>query len=89
MMDLPNKQDGEIKKTRRQVTDKRKITRADLNVKHQPLTKKRFEQILTKAAQPVSEWQHGQEVKETSESHLSDGCSDKCKSQDTIGDKEG
>lgn len=88
-MDLQNNQSENTKKTHKPMTDKRKITRADLNVKHQPLTKKRFEQILTKAAQPVSEWQHGQEGKETSEFHLSDGCSDKCKSQDMTGDKEG
>ena len=53
-----------------------------------PLTKKRFEQILRKAAQPVSEWKHGQEVKETSESHPSDGYSDKCTSQDKTVNKE-
>jgi hypothetical protein len=53
-----------------------------------PLTKKRFEKLLTKAAQPVSEWQHGQEVKGTSGSHPSDGCSGKHKSQDKTVNKE-
>ena len=35
------------------------------STKIKPLTKKRFEQLLKKAAQPVSEWQHDQEGKET------------------------
>lgn len=45
------------------------------------LTKKRFESLLKKAAQPISEWQHGQEAKETSGIHPSDGCIGKRKSQ--------
>jgi len=40
------------------------------------LTKKKFEQILTKAAQPVSEWQHGQEGTRKLDSRPSDGCND-------------
>jgi len=46
------------------------------------LTKKRFESLLKKAAQPVSEWKHA--PKETGKSvvHLSGGCSDKRKSRD-------
>ena len=54
-----------------------------------PLTKKRFEALLRKAARPVSEWQRGQEEKETSEHHPSGGCSGKRKCPDTPGDKEG
>ncbi len=46
-----------------------------------PLTKKRFEALLRKAAQPVSQWKHGQEGKGTSESRPSDGCSGKRKSR--------
>ena len=52
------------------------------------LTKKKFEEILTKSAQPVSEWQHGQEGIEKSAVHPSDDYSDRCKSQDKTGDKE-
>jgi len=36
------------------------------------LTKKRFERLLKKAAQPVSEWKHGQEGTGTSVAHPSD-----------------
>ena len=46
------------------------------------ITKREFMAVLTKAAQPVSEWQHDQEGTETSESHPSDGCSGKRKNQD-------
>lgn len=46
-----------------------------------PLTKKRFERLLNKAAQPVSEWKHGQEGTETTESHPSDDYSGKHKNQ--------
>jgi len=52
------------------------------------LTKKKFEDILSKAAQPVSEWQHGQEGKGTSVVHPSDDYSDKYKNQDKTEDKE-
>lgn len=52
------------------------------------LTKKKFEQLLKKAAQPVSEWTHGQEVKETSVGRHADGCIGKCKSQDKTVGKE-
>ena len=52
------------------------------------LTKKKFEEILTKAAQPVSEWQHDQEGTETSAVHPCDDYSDKCKNQDKIEGKE-
>ena len=41
--------------------------------KEQPLTKKEFERILKKAAQPKK--QPDSEEKQTSESHLYDGCS--------------
>ncbi len=49
--------------------------------REQKLTKKRFEQLLTKTAQPISEQKHDQEETRTSESHPSDGYSGKCKSQ--------
>ena len=38
------------------------------------LTKKGFERLLKKAAQPVSEWKHGQAETETSVARSSDGC---------------
>lgn len=41
-----------------------------------PLTKKEYERLLTKAAQPISEWQTEKSELQTSESHLSDDCSD-------------
>ena len=50
-----------------------------------PLTKKRFMRLLTKSAQPVKP--DSKEIG-TSESHPSDGCSEKDKSQDTLEDKE-
>lgn len=53
-----------------------------------PLTKSRFERLLTKASQPVSEWQHGQEGSETSNNHPSDGCSETHTNQDKTEDKE-
>jgi hypothetical protein len=55
---------------------------------NKPLTKRRFERLLRKAAQPVSEWQHGQEVKETSGTHPSDGCNETRKNQDKTEGKE-
>ena len=55
----------------------------------QPLTKKGFEALIRKAAQPVSTWQHGKEEKETSESHSHDGCTGKCRNQDKTEGKEG
>lgn len=58
-------------------------------IQTKPLTKKRFESLLKKAAQPVSEWQHGQEEKETSDIHPSDGRIGKCKNQGKIEGKEG
>ena len=58
-------------------------------IRKQPLTKKRFERLLTKAAQPVSEWQHGQEGQETSGTHPSDDYTGKHKSQGKTEDKEG
>jgi hypothetical protein len=54
-----------------------------------PLTKKRFEALIGKMAQPLSESQHGQAGKRTSVARPSDGCSDKCKRQDKTEDKEG
>lgn len=55
-----------------------------------PLTKKAFERLLTKAAQPVSEWNKPVPVKKgTLAAHLSDGYSGKRKSQDKTEGKEG
>ena len=56
--------------------------------KREGLTKKGFERLLKKAAQPVSEWKHGQEGKETKVARPSDGCSGKRKCQDTPEGKE-
>jgi hypothetical protein len=44
-----------------------------------PLTKGRFEALLTKSAQPLKPVLKGTG---TSESRLSDGCTDKCTNQD-------
>ncbi len=61
--------------------------RADMKV-GEALTKKRFERLLKKAAQPVSEWKHDQEGTETSVVRPSDGCSDKHKNQGKTEGKE-
>ena len=53
------------------------------------ITKKEFMTVLTKAAQPVSEWKHDQEVSETSVAHPSDGCNETHRNQDTTEGKEG
>ena len=52
------------------------------------LSKKQFHQILKKAAQPVSEWKHGQEERGTSVARPSGGYSGKRKSQDKTEGKE-
>jgi hypothetical protein len=49
------------------------------------VTKKEFMALLTKSAQPLKP---DSKVKGTSESHLSDGCTDKCTSQDKTVSKE-
>ena len=54
-----------------------------------PLTKKRFEGLLTKAAQPVSGWESEKEVSETSGNHPSDGCNETRKNQGKTEGKEG
>lgn len=53
------------------------------------LNKKQFELLLKKAAQPVSEWKHAQEVKRTKASHPSDDYSGKRKNRDKTEGKEG
>jgi hypothetical protein len=53
-----------------------------------PVTKKEFMAVLKKAATPISEWQHDSGDSKTSAVHPSDGCSDKYKNQDRIGDTE-
>ena len=68
-----------------------KISGGEIMPKSKPqrtLTKSRFMRILRKAAQPVSKWKHDQEETGTSESHPSDGYTDKCKSQDKTEGKE-
>ena len=50
------------------------------------ITKREFMMVLKKAATPISEWQHDSKDLGTSVAHPSDGCNDKCKSQDKIGD---
>ena len=54
-----------------------------------PLTKKRFEKLLKKAAQPISEWGHDLEETETKASHPSDGYSGKHKNRGKTEGKEG
>ena len=55
-----------------------------------PLTKKRFEALLTKAAQPVSEWNKPAPKQiETRVARPSDGCIGKRKRQDKTEGKEG
>jgi len=50
-----------------------------------PLTRERFMGLLTKSAQPLKP---DLKVKGTSVAHLSDGCTDKCTSQDKTVSKE-
>lgn len=52
------------------------------------LTKKQFEQLLKKAAQPVSEWKHVPKGIGTSAAHPSDGYSGKRKNRDKTVNKE-
>ena len=55
-----------------------------------PLTKKRFEALLKKAAQPVSEWNKpAQSEKQKEVSHPSGGYSGKRKSRGKTEGKEG
>lgn len=55
-----------------------------------PLTKKRFESLLKKAAQPISEWNKpAQSKKQKAESRPSGGYSGKHKSQGKTEGKEG
>ena len=53
------------------------------------LTKKRFEALLKKAAQPVSERKQGQAEKGTSAARPSDGCSGKRRNRGKTEGKEG
>lgn len=55
----------------------------------QPLTKKQFEQLLRKSAQPLPKQESAPKGKQTLEPHPSDGYSDKRKSQGKTEDKEG
>ncbi len=56
---------------------------------NKPLTKKRFEALLNKAAQPVSQWKAGQEAKGKAESHPCDDYTGKRKCPDNPEGKEG
>ena len=49
--------------------------------KNKPLTKKRFEALLTKAAQPLPKTISAPEGRETEGVHPSDGCSETDKNQ--------
>jgi hypothetical protein len=60
-----------------------------INFNNPPLTKKRFEALLGKAAKPVSEWQHEQAGKEITDNRPSDGCIETGKNQDNPEGKEG
>ena len=51
-----------------------------------PITKKEFMMVLDKASTPISEWKHDLGDSKTSVVHPSDGCNDKYKNQDKIGD---
>ena len=55
----------------------------------QPLTKRRFENLLRKAAQPLPKKESAPKGTGTSAARPSDGCSGRCKSQDKTGDTEG
>ena len=57
-------------------------------INNKPLTKKRFESLLTKAAQPLSKKESAPKETETSVSHSVDDCSGRCKSQDKTEGKE-
>ena len=52
------------------------------------LTKTKFESLLKKAAQPVSEWKHAPKETGTLASRPSDGCSGKRKSRGKTEGKE-
>lgn len=54
-----------------------------------PLTKKRFEALLNKMAQPLPKPQSDLKEKGTSTAHPSDDCSGKCKNQGKTEGKEG
>ena len=56
---------------------------------NKPLTKKSFESLLTKAAQPLPWKKSGPKGKGTSDSHSDDDYSGKYKSPDKIEGKEG
>jgi len=80
--------DKPIKRKRRAGKRDMTIGEAKQRKAKEGVTKKEFEKLLTKAAQPVSEWTHGQEDSGTSESRLSDGYNDKRKNQDKTEGKE-
>jgi len=80
---------GEIKKQHHAIKSKEDRYVKEHHQGSHKITKKEFMTVLTKAAQPVSEWQHDQEGTETSGSRPSDGCNETHKNQGKTGDKEG
>lgn len=58
------------------------------NIRDKPLTKKRFEGLLTKAAQPLLGKKSAPKETETEVVRPSDDCSDRCMSQDKTEGKE-
>jgi len=68
---------------------KDKVNEGDIMNNYTPLTKKRFERLLKKAAQPLPQKECAPEGTQTSASHQHDDYSDKCKSQDKTEGKEG
>lgn len=56
--------------------------------KEQLITKKEFEELLKKAAQPISEWQTEKSESRAEESYRDDGCPETRKNQDKTGDRE-
>lgn len=62
---------------------------AKRDITRHPLTKKAFERLLRKAAQPLSKKRSASKGTGTEVVHPSDDCSGKCKSRDKIEGNEG
>lgn len=60
-----------------------------LNTENKPLTKKAFEHLLTKAAQPLPKKESGSKGTGIKGAHPSGGCSGKGMNQDTTEGAEG
>lgn len=83
-----NGKDPDIVVTRTQFFPSPKQRTSQVIMK-QSLTKKRFEELLKKAAQPLSTQEPSPEEKRTSTAHPSDGCTDTHRNQGKIEGKEG